>query len=209
MIAVIDYGSGNTGSILNILNRVGAEARLVSDSTSISEADGLVLPGVGSFDNVVDSLERSKLLPAIQASVFERKRPLLGICVGMQMLFDSSEEGVKPGLGWIPGHVTKFRFESVPEAPSLKVPHMGWKHLNYHNDTLLFEDLEADSRFYFVHSYYVECDAKYRLADAEHGSPFCCAVQKDNVYGVQFHPEKSHRFGMKLFKNFAEKICCQ
>lgn len=207
MIVIIDYDIGNTGSILNIIRRVGGDAIVSRDEQDISTAAALILPGVGSFDNGVEKLRASGMLPLIEKCVFEYKIPFLGVCLGMQLIFDSSEEGTSPGLGWISGRVKRFDFSKTDKI-NLKIPHMGWCIVTPKQDLPLFNGLGADARFYFVHSYHVVCSDKHdAMAYAKYGYRFACVVQKENIYGVQFHPEKSHKFGMTLFKNFVEQIC--
>lgn len=207
MIAIVDYGSGNTGSILNMVRKVGGEARITSCEEDIRSANGIILPGVGAFDAVARNLEASGLQPLLAECALRLHVPFLGICVGMQLLFDKSEEGRMAGLGWIPGRVKRFDFDGVADSARLRVPHMGWNIVRPQADSALFHALETNARFYFVHSYHAECASEYQLASTDYGYPFSCAVQRDNIYGVQFHPEKSHKFGMQLFQNFIGKIC--
>lgn len=205
MIAILDYGVGNSGSIQNMIRRVGGKSVITSDRELLSSAKGYILPGVGSFDHGISMLEKSGLVDIIYPRVMEKNIPLLGICLGMQILFSSSEEGKLAGLGWINGSVKKFDFKDS----KLKVPHMGWNVARPVINHPLFNDFEDEARFYFVHSYYVQCEYKENiLASTEYGHPFSSAVCKDNIFGVQFHPEKSHRFGMMLFKNFLEICQC-
>jgi len=207
MIVILDYGMGNTGSMLNMILRVGGNAIISADEQVISTADALILPGVGAFDSGMEKLRTSGLLPFIEKRVFEDKIPFLGVCLGMQLLFDLSEEGALPGLGWISGRVKRFDFSGTNEK-DLKIPHMGWNLVTPKQDHPLFAGLRAEARFYFIHSYHVVCsDQHHAIAFAEYGYSFACAVQKENIFGVQFHPEKSHKFGMTLFKNFVEQIC--
>jgi len=203
MIVVIDYKMGNIGSVLNMLKKVGAEARISSDPKEIETADKLILPGVGAFDTGMKHLAESNLLNLLNEKVLERKTPTLGICLGMQLLTRGSEEGVLPGLGWIDGQTVKFRFNG--DRTHLKVPHMGWNTVDIKSTDSLFRNLEDEARFYFVHSYRVVCNRDEDvLAVTHHGDDFVSAVQHDNIMGTQFHPEKSHKFGMTLLKNFAE-----
>jgi glutamine amidotransferase len=207
MIVILDYGMGNTGSIINMIRRIGGDAIVSADEQDISTAVALILPGVGAFDNGMGKLRESGMLPLIEKRVFEDKIPFLGICLGMQLLFDSSEEGALQGLGWISGGVKRFDFSGTNEK-GLKIPHMGWNLVNTKQDHPLFVGLGAEARFYFVHSYHAVCsDEHHAIAFAEYGYSFACGVQKENIFGVQFHPEKSHKFGMTLFKNFVEQIC--
>ncbi len=202
MISVIDYGVCNLGSMLNMLRKVGAEAQLVSTAAELERADKFVLPGVGAFDHGMAALKERGLADALRKRVVHDKVPLLGVCLGMQMLGRRSEEGGTEGLGLIDAEVRRFRF--APDS-KMKVPHMGWNLLAQRRDGPLLRELAARSRYYFCHSYHLVCaDPGDVLATADYGGEFVAALQHDNVYGVQFHPEKSHRFGMALLHNFAE-----
>ncbi|KQZ38766.1 imidazole glycerol phosphate synthase subunit HisH [Massilia sp. NEAU-DD11] len=202
MISVIDYGVCNLGSMLNMLRKVGAEAELVSTVAALERAGKLVLPGVGAFDNGIGALRERGLADALRKRVLQDKVPLLGVCLGMQMLGRRSEEGGMEGLGLIDAEVRRFQF--APDSRN-KVPHMGWNLLAQRRDGPLLRELGARSRFYFCHSYHLVCaDPGDVLATADYGGEFVAVLQHDNVYGVQFHPEKSHRFGMALLHNFAE-----
>ena len=204
MIVVIDYQTGNTGSVINMLKRIGAEAKLSADADEIALADKLILSGVGHFDSGMAKLRASGLLPAIERKV-QVGAPILGICLGMQMLGQGSEEGSEPGLGWIQGRSVRFDF---PDR-SLKVPHMGWNRIQPSAGTGLFDDLAEDHRFYFVHSYHLVCDRPSDVVATSHyGHDFVAAVKRDNVFGTQFHPEKSHRFGMAVLRQFAATANC-
>ncbi len=197
MIAIVDYGVGNLGSILNMFRRIGSEADLATTESDLASAVGIVLPGVGSFDRGMMNLKESGLLPLIEKRVWDDGLPLLGVCLGMQLLTNGSDEGTEPGLGWIDAH--SYRFDP-PEG--LKVPHMGWNRLNVLEESPLFAGIE-DPQFYFLHSFYVGCrDRSQAIAQTTYGQIFDSAVCRENVFGVQFHPEKSHRFGMQLFRNF-------
>jgi imidazole glycerol-phosphate synthase subunit HisH len=208
MIIVLDYGMGNPGSMLNMFRRIGAQAVVASDHDTIMSASAIVLPGVGSFDNGMQKLLSSGILEPLKQRVLHDKVPFLGVCLGMQLLFESSEEGLLPGLGWIPGHVKRFDFSNTGKT-GLKIPHMGWNLVRPANGDSLFRGLDEESRFYFVHSYHVVCsDTKHLLGTSDYGYQFVSAVQKENIFGVQFHPEKSHRFGMTLLKNFSELASC-
>lgn len=202
MVTIIDYGLGNLNSITNMIRHVGGHSRVTGDPGELADADKLILPGVGAFDQGMDVLQNSGIAGALSVSVLERKKPIIGICLGMQLMSTKSEEGSLQGLGWLDAEVKKFRF---PADSKLKIPHMGWNTV----DIAKFNDLLDSSmglhRFYFVHSYHVICnDSADILATAFHGIRFCAAFQKDNIWGVQFHPEKSHRFGMALIKRFLE-----
>lgn len=201
MIAVVDYGLGNLGSILNMLRVIGQRVEIVSAPMELAKADKLILPGVGAFDAGMIRLQESGLAELLVQLVTEDHKPLLGICLGMQMLGRSSEEGQLPGLNLIPFECKRFSFIEA----SLKIPHMGWDIVNVARESPLVAGLSDGERYYFVHSYHAVCDSPENvLMTCDYGYEFAAAVMSDNVYGVQFHPEKSHDFGMKLLKNFAE-----
>jgi glutamine amidotransferase len=205
MIVIVDYGMGNLGSIANMLKKIGVPAVISSDPAVVEKADKLILPGVGAFDAGMKNLETRGLIPLLNFRVLEQKTPILGVCLGMQLLCKRSEEGQLPGLGWLDAEVVRFKFDS--NTTNLKIPHMGWNTLAVRQPHPLFADLEAENRFYFVHSYHVVCaDQSNVLAQTNYGFDFASAVVKDNIMGVQFHPEKSHKFGMRLYKNFAERV---
>lgn len=202
MIAIVNYGMGNLGSILNMLRRIGVEAQIVQTPEAILAADKLILPGVGSFDTGMANLTSSGLRAVLDEQVLVRRTPVLGVCLGMQLLGHRSEEGQLPGLGWLDAEAIRFRFD--PKATGLKIPHMGWNTVRPVNGAPLFADFAEPPRFYFVHSYHVVCaDPRDVAAAVHHGSDVTAAVTRGNVMGVQFHPEKSHAFGMKLLKTFA------
>ncbi len=202
MIKIIDYGLGNVLAFLNVYKRLGIPIEVARTEADLAEASRIILPGVGSFDHAMDLLNRSGMRPRLNELVMAERTPVLGICVGMQMLAERSEEGQSPGLGWISGVVRKFK---APATRVLRLPHMGWNDVNPTKDTPLFNGLTSEARFYFLHSYFFECkDPGAVLAEADYGSSFACAVNTDNIYGVQFHPEKSHQFGERLLKNFSE-----
>lgn len=203
MITIVDYQMGNLGSILNMLKKIGQEAQVTADPALIEKADKLVLPGVGAFDAGMDKLERSGLVPLLNRRVLEDRVPTLGICLGMQLMTRSSEEGTSAGLGWIDAEALRFR----PADTALKVPHMGWNRVMPARPSPLTDELPEEPRFYFVHSFYVRChDSADVLLTTPFGEPFASAFQRGNVWGVQFHPEKSHKFGMALLRNFATKV---
>lgn len=210
MIVILDYGMGNANSILNMIRKVGGDAVVSIEKKMIEDATAIILPGVGSFDNGIEKLRKSAVLGVIERKVLEDKIPFLGICLGMQLLFESSEEGVLPGLGWINGEVKRFNFSDINAKNELKIPHMGWNVVTPKTYESLFSGLETEeARFYFVHSFHVNCALDENiLAMANYGYKFTCSVQKDNIFGVQFHPEKSHRFGMTFFSNFLEMVEC-
>lgn len=203
MIVVVDYGMGNIGSVLNMLQRLGVEAAYSGCETTIQAADALILPGVGTFDHAMQRLNDLGLIPVLQRKVMNQQVPVLGICLGMQLFAKSSEEGTLSGLGWLDMHVKRFTFDSVA---NLRVPHMGWNHVQPTRSHILFEGLELP-RYYFVHSYHIPlCSHPYQLATTQYGTTFISAVAQGNILGVQFHPEKSHRFGLSLLKNFVRYV---
>lgn len=202
MIAIIDYGLGNLASVQNMFRKIGVrDAIITADAEQIAVADRILLPGVGAFDAGMSKLEATGLIPLLNKRALEEKVPVLGICLGMQMLTRKSEEGNKKGLGWIDGETVKF----TPDPTlKLKVPHMGWDYIKVTRKNPLLE-MDIKQRFYFVHSYYVKCDNDSQvLATCDFDLPFVCAVNKGNIFGTQFHPEKSLQFGMKVFENFAK-----
>lgn len=203
MVTIVDYGVGNLESIKNMLKKVGSDAVISSDQNAILSATKLILPGVGAFDTCAGKLQQSGLLHAINEKVLNEKTPILGVCVGFQLLMNGSEEGVLPGLGWIHGRVVKFKQERLPST--LKIPHMGWTDVKLAKSSALFENMYEDPRFYFVHSYYPETDNDADiLVNAQYGYSFVAGIEHGNILGVQFHPEKSHKFGMKLLGNFVK-----
>lgn len=202
MIHILDYGVGNVQAILNVYKRLGIAAERARTADDVRWASRLLLPGVGKFDTAMDLFERSGMRADVETAV-RGGVPLLGICVGMQMLADSSEEGHRPGLGLVPGRVRHFSSQTA--AASLPMPHMGWNDVVPAAEAKLFHDPSGDFRFYFLHSFFFECaDPQDVAAHAEYGFPFHCAVRKGNVFGVQFHPEKSHHWGAGLLQRFAE-----
>ena len=207
MIKVIDYGMGNSASVLNMIRKANGAADLCSKPEQLNGAKAIILPGVGSFDNGMTKLENLKFIDALHNKVFLDKIPFLGICLGMHLLFEKSEEGSLPGLGWIKGSIKKFNFSKFKLSNDLKVPNMGWRIIKPNSNKNLFLDLDNEARFYFVHSYYANCvDQSDILATSTYGHQFTCSISRDNIWGVQFHPEKSHRFGITFFKNFLRKI---
>ena len=200
-VLVIDYGMGNVGSIVNMGRVAGHNIVISDDARQIAKASKLILPGVGSFDTAMTLLHKRDILRGLNHAVLERKIPILGICLGMQLFSRRSEEGELPGLGWIAADTVRFRLEEL--HPALKVPHMGWNQIQSTRPDPLLIDLPVDSRFYFVHSYHVTCDDPANvLAQTTYGISFCSVVGHGNIWGAQFHPEKSHRFGLKLLSNF-------
>lgn len=203
MIRIIDYGVGNIQAFLTMFKRLGLEASRASSAVELEGAARLVLPGVGAFDHAMRLLNESGMRPRLEEMVLAQHIPVIGICVGMQMLASGSDEGVLPGLNWIPGRVKSFA--STPASKSLPMPHMGWNDIKVCSTNRLFAEFEPGPRFYFLHSYYFEADDRADVAaTAEYGVDFDCIVSKGNIHGVQCHPEKSHHFGARLLKNFGE-----
>lgn len=202
MIAIVDYGLGNILAFSNMFKRLNIEACVARSAGELAGADKLILPGVGAFDHAMALLQASGMRDVLDELVLEKKTPVLGICVGMQILAKSSEEGRLPGLGWIDGKVRGF---SATLAANLPLPHMGWNDVHPVAGQALFAQMETVARFYFLHSFFFEsADPAEVAATAHYGIDFSCAVHAGNVYGVQFHPEKSHHWGARLLQNFAE-----
>ena len=201
MIVIIDYGIGNVGSIYNMIKKIGFKCVISCDLKDIKRAKKIILPGVGSFDAAMEKINSIKgLKNTLTNCVIENKIPLLGVCLGMQLLTLGSEEGKLPGLGWIDANTKKF-----PKLKKLKVPHMGWNTVKIITNSTLIKKHYSDLRFYFVHSYYVSVNnKKFSAMKTEYGIEFDSAIEKENIFGVQFHPEKSHRYGMKLLKSFCQ-----
>lgn len=200
MITVVDYGMGNLGSIQNMLKRIGVATIVTADLQAIGEASKIILPGVGAFDNAMTRINNSDLREVLDRKAFVERVPVLGICLGMQLLTRGSEEGELPGLSWIPAVTRRFHNQA-----SLKVPHMGWNLVEPSTPSKLTQGFEGETRFYFIHSYFVVVDQpEDSILKTTYGIEFDSAIQHGNIYGVQFHPEKSHRFGLRLLKNFAE-----
>ena len=201
---IVDYGVGNLASIRNMLKKADCDALISSDAEVIGKAEKLILPGVGAFDTCAEKLSQSGLRELLNKKVLEEKVPVLGVCVGMQLLMEGSEEGQQPGLGWIKGKNIKFRPEQMP--PGYKIPHMGWSEVVQQKPSKLFEGMFDEPRFYFVHSYHPHlADEGDALVKADYGYRFVAGVEHENIAGVQFHPEKSHKFGMKLLSNFVKR----
>jgi glutamine amidotransferase len=199
--AVVDYGVGNLGAIPNMLDRLGASAVITSDPAILEEAERIVLPGVGAFGAGMARLNEGGLIPILEKRVLQDRVPTLGLCLGMQLLFEGSDESDAAGLGWLPGRVVKFRSTGAPR--DLPIPHMGWSELNIIRPTPLLHQLGDEPRFYFAHSYHAQpADLEDIVATAAYRYEFAAVIQHLNIYGAQFHPEKSHRFGLQLFKNF-------
>lgn len=203
MIAIIDYGLGNILAFANVYKRLNIPVTVAKAPADLNGATKLILPGVGAFDHAMKLLQDAGMREPLDQLVLQQKVPVLGICVGMQILANGSDEGSLPGLGWIPGQVKAFC--TTAGAAEMPLPHMGWNDVQPAAGHALFKGMENDARFYFLHSFYFECtQPQHAVARASYGIDFSCAVQSENVYGVQFHPEKSHHFGMNLLKNFAE-----
>ncbi|MFN7302385.1 MAG: imidazole glycerol phosphate synthase subunit HisH [Bacteroidota bacterium] len=200
MITIVDYGLGNLASIKNMIRKAGGRAEISSDPEAIRSADRLILPGVGHFAAGMANIRDRGLLPALNEIALEKGRPVLGICLGMQLMSRHSEEGNTGGLGWFDADIIRFRQDKLG---GLKIPHMGWNEVKLKHVHPLFPERSAEERFYFVHSYHIRCDRQEDiLATAHYGYDFTCAVSRNNIIGVQFHPEKSHRFGMEVMQRF-------
>lgn len=202
MFVIVDYGVGNLTSVQNMLKKAGVAAVISGKAEDVQQASKLLLPGMGHFDNCMEKLDASGLRPAIEKKALEEKIPVLGICVGLQMFMRGSEEGKLPGLGWIAGDTIRFDLNNMTQPE--KIPNMGWLEVRTARPSKLFQDLD-EARFYFAHSYHVKVDNESdALVMANYGYDYTAGIEKGNIVGVQFHPEKSHRFGMQLLKNFAE-----
>ena len=203
MITIVDYGLGNIRAFLNVYRRLNIDARTATTAEELRDASKVILPGVGSFDHAMERLTRSGMRETLDDLALRRRVPILGVCVGMQILGRSSDEGRLPGLGWLDGRVRSL--ESLMPDEKLPVPHMGWNDVRPVRTTGLFDRLESNARFYFLHSYYFECDRpEDAIAVASYGRDFACAAGAANVFGVQFHPEKSHHDGARLLQSFGE-----
>jgi glutamine amidotransferase len=201
-IIIIDYNMGNPVSIKNMIKRIGYDAIITANANEIMSAKKCILPGVGAFDAAMNNLIQLDLTKILKLKILEEKIPVLGICLGMHLMTNRSEEGKEPGFGFIDAEVKKFSFESK----SLKIPHMGWNLINIKKNNKLLTDLPIEPRFYFVHSFYVHCNnEEHIITTTNYGNNFVSSFEKENIMGVQFHPEKSHKFGMQLLKNFIEK----
>ena len=200
-VAVIDYGMGNLGSVFNMFKKIGVASKITSDLEEIKTATKLLLPGVGSFDKAIQRINTSKIKEVLDYKVLKEQTPILGICLGMQLLTNSSEEGIEKGLGYINASAKKFSFQDN----KMKIPHMGWNLVHKSTKSKLTDGFIQESRFYFVHSYYVEVENQENsILKTNYGLEFDSAIQHENVYGAQFHPEKSHKYGMKLLENFSK-----
>lgn len=203
MITIIDYNAGNIKSIQNMLKRVGAKSCISSSVEEIEQAEKLILPGVGHYDYGMNNLKQSGLIDILNKKVLVDKTPLLGICLGAQLLGNYSEEGIEKGLSWLDMDVVKFDKSKL--GANMKIPHMGWSELTIKKTSNLFNNISDEQRFYFVHSYHMlPHNTEDILTTTNYGYEFVSSVQKDNIFGVQFHPEKSHKYGMKLLDNFSK-----
>lgn len=203
MITIVDYGLGNILAFANVYKNLNILIGVAKSAEDLKGAAKIILPGVGAFDHAMELLDRSGMRQTLDEKVMQDRVPVLGICVGMQIMACSSEEGRLPGLGWIDGQVRKF--DSSTLLHSTRLPHMGWNDVQPVTKSRLFEGLEHDARFYFLHSYYFHCNrSEDTLAVSDYGGKFSCAVNSGNIFGIQFHPEKSHHYGTQLLKNFAE-----
>ncbi len=205
MIVIVDYGLGNLGSIKNMLQFIGFDARISNDKEEISQAKKLVLPGVGSFDQGMINLHERELVPVLNQRVLKDRVPILGICLGMQLFGLKSEEGTLPGLSWIEQESKKF---DPDDHQSFPVPHMGWEYVSFNeNHSPLLKGFDEETKFYFAHSYYVKCSNREEvILEANYIHSFDASVQKGHIAGVQFHPEKSHKYGMQLLTNFVNNF---
>lgn len=205
MITIVDYGTSNLGSMSNMLRKIGQTSRIASAPDQLEDATKIILPGVGSFDAGMKKLLESGMVPVLNRKVMDEGVPTLGVCLGMHLMTRGSQEGELPGLGWLPA--TTVRFDQVAE-PTLRVPHMGWNQVHAAKDSVVTADMADETRFYFAHSFFVRPDnAEDILLEAQYGaSRFAAALARNNIVAGQFHPEKSHRFGMWLLRNFAERF---
>lgn len=202
MVGIIDYGLGNINAFANIYYQLKIPFKIITSKSEVREATKLILPGVGSFDNAMSLFNKSGLIDEVGIQVHDNKIPILGVCVGMQILASKSDEGNSRGLNWIPGDVKLIDTSLVKHH--IKVPHMGWNNVSFLNQNKLFSNIENNSNFYFLHSYFFECeDFSNTIGLTSYGNEFTCAVNKNNIYGVQFHPEKSHDQGIKILQNFS------
>lgn len=207
MIGVVDYGMGNLGSISNMISKMGGQSTIVHNAAELLTCDKVILPGVGSFDTAISNLKRQGLWDALFQFSLEEKKPLLGVCLGMQVLCKGSEEGNLPGLGWIDAEVIRFKFNEEPKGSRpLNIPHMGWNYVHPSDSAFpLFKNWEPEMRFYFVHSYAAKCNKQEESKGrTRYGYEFDSVIGRQNIMGMQCHPEKSHRFGMLVYKNFID-----
>jgi len=199
MITILDYNMGNLGSIYNMLKKIGFKSIITNDKEKIWQASKIILPGVGSFDHAMKNLKELDMISILDEKAVGQKTPILGICLGLQIMAKSSSEGKLSGLGWIDAHVEKFPSSDLP------IPHMGWNYIYVKKENPLIRNLDENARFYFVHSYYFSCNKKEDvLSESLYGITFTSSIARENIFGVQFHPEKSHKYGMNVLQNFAE-----
>ena len=205
MIGIIDYGSGNINAIVNVYEQLNVSYTVINQKPDLLRSKKLILPGVGSFDQVMDQLNKSGLRDCIDNLVLEKKVPVMGICVGMQIMACSSEEGALPGLGWFKNStVEKIDISKLTQKPS--IPHMGWNNVFPTDEHSILKDIDFEYGFYFLHSYVFSCRPENILLTTKYGSEFPSAINNENIFGFQFHPEKSHLNGLNLFKNFADLV---
>ena len=206
MIGIIDYGVGNIQAFLNCFQRMDVAAYRVNKPEDLGLATHFILPGVGHFDFGMKKLNKSGLLPTLEKKVFDNKTPILGICLGAQLMTNKSDEGIVPGLGWIDAETVSFDKSKL--SNDYKIPHMGWNYVSVVSDIKLFNNMHENPRFYFVHSYHIKLNrTENSWLNVNYGYDFCAAYQKDNIYACQFHPEKSHKFGLRLMENFVNLEC--
>ena len=207
MIAIVNYGSGNIQAIQNIYTKLRIETFFATTPEDLASADKIILPGVGAFDEAMTHLNNSGMRDALDQFALVDKKPVLGICVGMQVMANSSDEGIMKGLGWFDATVRKFDESKIEFKP--KLPHMGWNEIRAKQEHVILNNVDSEKGFYFIHSYYFDAhDAEDVFLETNYGSDFCSAVKRKNIFGFQFHPEKSHSNGINLFKNFAELSSC-
>lgn len=204
MIAIVDYGMGNLHSVSKAFETIGEEVIITNKKADLEKAEGIVLPGVGAFGKGIENLKKYDLIEVLDKEILIKKKPLLGICLGMQLLAEESEEfGKHKGLGWIPAKIRRFNLKNQ----SLRVPHVGWNNINLIQNSVLFKNIKNETNFYFVHSYFMDCqDHAKIIAECDYGERFTAAVQKENIFGIQFHPEKSQSAGLKVLENFVNYI---
>lgn len=203
MVTIVDYKAGNIASIQNMLKKIGVPSIISDKPDEVLRAEKIILPGVGAFDHGIQQLNQSGLRESLEKSVLEGGVPFLGICLGLQLLCQESEEGVEPGLGWIQAKTKRFNFQE--NNGGLKIPHMGWADVEFSSDAVLFSGMPEESRFYFVHSFHLVLEnPENEMVAAQYGYRFTAGICCKNIYGVQFHPEKSHKYGMQLLRNFSK-----